>query len=184
VCGIPDIGSKRFRKKTGAGKGVIKMGADLYINSIYQKQRNRYEPKFNHWISVRETYRTAGKKKAVQKAQKKVELYFDKMNGEAGYFRDSYNNTNLLWLFDLSWWRDIGDKLIDREGNLGPDNIKQFLQMLSEREPRYKANLEKVELVGEDTREDVRRYFGNKYVRLKEFLNRALKMNEPVYCSV
>jgi hypothetical protein len=160
------------------------MGADLYINSIYQKQRNRYEPKFKHWVSVRDTYRNAGKIRAAQKAQKKAGLYYDKMNGTGGYFRDSYNNTNHLWLFDLSWWRDIGDRLIDREGNLSPDKIKQFIQMLSEREQLFETNLEKVELIGDDTREDARRYFGNKYARLKGFLNRALKLKEAVYCSV
>jgi hypothetical protein len=160
------------------------MGADLYINSIYQKQCNRYQPKFDHWVNVREMYKNAGKKKAAQKAQEKVVNYFNKMNGDAGYFRDSYNRSSLLWLFDLSWWNDIGEKLIDRQGNLGPDKIKQFIQMLADRESVFKANLEKVELVGEDTREDVRRYFGNKYARLKQFLNRALKLSEPVYCSV
>jgi hypothetical protein len=34
--------------------------------------------------------------------------YFNKMNGDAGYFWDSYNRTNLLWLFDLSWLKDTG----------------------------------------------------------------------------
>jgi hypothetical protein len=63
----------------------------------------------------------------------------------------------------LNWWRDIGDRLIDREGNLSPDNIKQFIQMLSEREQLFETDLEKVELIGDDTREDARRYFGNKY---------------------
>jgi hypothetical protein len=111
---------------------MIKMGANLYINSIHQKQRNRYEPKFNHWVSVRDTYKNAGKKMAAQKAQEKVVNWFYKMNDDAGYFRDSYNRTNLLWLFDLSWWRDIGEKLIDRDGNLDPENVKQFRRMLSE----------------------------------------------------
>jgi hypothetical protein len=184
VCGNPGIGSKRFRKKAGAGKGVIKMRADLYINSIYQKQRSRYQPKFDHWVSVREAYKNAGKRSAAHKAQKKVVEFFNKMNSDAGYFRDSYNRTNLLWLFDLSWWKDIGEKPIDREGNLGLENIKQFLQMLSEHELLFEANLKKMALLGDETRDEARTHFRNKYARLKAFLNRAIKRKEPILCSV
>jgi hypothetical protein len=160
------------------------MGADLYINSIYQNQRNRYQPKFDYWVSARETYKNAGKQKAAQKAQEKVANYFNKMNGDKGYFRDSYNRTNLLWLFDLSWWRDIGEKLIDKDGNLDPENIKQFCKMLSENETLFEANLEKVELLGDETREEAETYFRNKYAQLKKFLDRALKRKEPILCSV
>lgn len=160
------------------------MGADLYINSIYNIQRQQYEPKFNHWVSVRENYKNAGKTKAVKKAQKQVWKYYDKMNGDEGYFRDSYNDSNLLWRFELSWWKDVGEKLINKEGNLGLDKIKQFRQMLSENEALFEANLEKMELVGDETREDIKAYFHHKYTQLKKFLNRALQLNEHIYCSI
>jgi hypothetical protein len=71
---------------------------------------------------------------------------------ERGYFRDSYNPSNLLWLFDLSWWRDVLDVLVGKDGKMSPRNAGRFLQMLAGREPVFEANLKKVELAKGETR--------------------------------
>ena len=77
------------------------MGADLYLNSVFQKNRGRYAPKFDHWVAKRNALHKAGQQEAAVRAQKQVSKYFEKMY-ERGYCRDSYNPSNLLWLFDLS----------------------------------------------------------------------------------
>jgi hypothetical protein len=76
------------------------MGADLYLISVFRKHHARYESKFKHWVAKRNALHKAGQQEAAARAQKQVLRYFDKMH-ERGYFRDSYNSSNLLWLFDL-----------------------------------------------------------------------------------
>jgi len=36
------------------------MGADLYLNSVFRKHRDRYAPKFDHWVAKRDTFHKAG----------------------------------------------------------------------------------------------------------------------------
>ena len=113
------------------------MGTDLYMNSVFKANRDTYLSKFNFWIAVRDKLQEKGRKNA---AQEKVYFYFDKMY-ELGYFRDSYNQTNLLWLFGLSWWRDVLNILTDKDGFMQPDQAKSFLQLLKSREGVFKGNL-------------------------------------------
>jgi hypothetical protein len=91
------------------------VGADLYLNSVFRKHRARYESKFKHWVAKRNTLQKAGQRRAADEAQKRVLKYYDKMH-ERGYFRDSYNSSNLLWRFDLSWWQDVSDVLVGKGG--------------------------------------------------------------------
>jgi hypothetical protein len=42
---------------------------------------------------------------------------------QRGYFRDSYNSSNLLWPFDLSWWQDVLEVLVGKEGKMSPEII-------------------------------------------------------------
>ena len=117
------------------------MGADLYLNSAFKKNRSKYESKFNHWVAKRDTLQKAGQQEAADKAQEQVWKYYDKMN-ERGYFRDSYNSSNLLWLFELSWWEDVLALFVDEDGDMTPRNAKRFLQMLADGEPVFEANHE------------------------------------------
>jgi hypothetical protein len=39
---------------------------------------------------------------------------------ERGCFKDSYNSSNLLWLFDLSWWRDVLEMIVGKNGKMSP----------------------------------------------------------------
>ena len=60
---------------------------------------------------------------------------------EAGYYRDCYNSTSLLWKLGLSWWRDVGglireNKGTEHEGKLTPEQCKEFLKMLKEKESK------------------------------------------------
>jgi len=73
-------------------------------------------------VSVeRNALHKAGQQAAADKAQKQVVRYYDKMY-QRGYFRDSHNSSNLLWLFDLSWWRDVSGVLVGKDGKMSPEN--------------------------------------------------------------
>jgi hypothetical protein len=102
------------------------MGADLYLNSVFRKHRDRYAPKFDHWVAKRRALHKAGQREAADRAQKQVLKYFEKMH-ERGCFRDSYNPSNLLWLFDLSWWQDVLEVLVGKDGKMSPENAESFL---------------------------------------------------------
>jgi hypothetical protein len=159
------------------------VGADLYLNSVFQKNRDKYEPKFDHWVIKRNALEKAGEQEAADRAQKWVSKYYGKMY-ERGYFRDSYNSSNLLWLFDLSWWRDVLEVLVGKDGKMSPRNAKRFLQMLADREPVFEANLKKVKPAKGETRAEVEKYFRDKYERVKAFLRQAIDRKECIQCSL
>ncbi len=159
------------------------MGADLYLNSVFQKHHAKYEPKFEYWATRRDALRKQGKTEETDRAQRQVEKYFGKMY-ERGYFRDSYNPRNLLWLFDLSWWGDVLDVLTDWEGIMEPKNARRFLRILQAREPVFKANLKKVELVKGETQAEVEKFFRDQYTSLKAFLQEAIRRQELIECSL
>jgi hypothetical protein len=103
---------------------------------------------------------------------------------ERGCFRDSYNPSNLLWLSDLSWWRDVSDVLVGKGGKMSPRNAERFLQMLADGEPVFEANLKKVKPAKGETRAEVEKHFRDKYERLKTFLRQAIDSKESVQCSL
>ena len=159
------------------------MGADLYLGSVFEKHRDKYQSKFYQWASRRDALQKAGKKQAADKAQRQASKYFAKMY-ERGYFRDSYNRTSLLWLFDLSWWGDVLNVLTDEEGMMDTAAARRFLRLLESREANFEANLGKVELVDGQMRAEVESYFRDKYSGLKAFLCEAIKQQEPIECSL
>jgi hypothetical protein len=159
------------------------VGADLYLNSVFRKHRDRYAPRFDHWVAKRNALHKAGQQEAADRAQKQVLKYYGKMY-ECGYFRDSYNSSNLLWLFDLSWWQDVLEVLVDKDGKMSTRNAKRFLQMLADREPVFEANLKKVKPAKGETRAEVEKYFRDKYEHLKAFLQQAIDRRESIQCSL
>ena len=159
------------------------MGADLCLNSVFRKHRDRYAPKFDHWVAKRDTLNKAGQQAAADEAQKQVLKYYDKMY-QRGYFRDSYNSSNLLWLFELSWWRDVSDVLVGKDGKMSPENAECFLLLLEDRESVFQANLAQVKPADGETRAEVEQYFRKKYEHLKTFLRQAIDRKECVECSL
>ena len=125
----------------------------------------------------------AGQREAADRAQKQVSKYFEKMH-ERGYFRDSYDSSNLLWLFNLSWWQDVSDVLAGRGGKMSPRSARRFLQMLADREPVFEANLKKVKPAKGETQVEVEEYFREKYDCLKAFLRQAIDRKESIQCSL
>ena len=159
------------------------MGADLYLSSVSQKQFAKYEPLFEEWVSRRDALQAAGNLAEAEAAQQKVETYYDKMYAR-GYFRDSYNNSNLLWLFKSSWWVDVSGTLTDDEGLMSPENARRLLCLLQEREPVFNANLQRVKLEAGESQETTEQYFREKYQQLQAFLQEAIDIDEAIICSL
>jgi hypothetical protein len=134
-------------------------------------------------VAKRDALHKAGQQAAAARAQKQVLRYFDKMH-ERGYFRDSYNSSNLLWLFDLSWWQDVLEVLVDKDRKMSPRNAERFLQMLADREPVFEAKLKKVKPAKGETRAEAEEYFRDKYEHLKAFLQQAIDRKESIQCSL
>src|SRR5512146_3228468 len=98
------------------------MGADLYIESISNKQKATYEPLFNAAVRARESNKDESRK---DELQAEVSKYYDLMYAE-GYFRDSYNITSVLKRLGLSWWKDVGP-LLNKKGYLSPTKARKLL---------------------------------------------------------
>ena len=154
------------------------MGADLYIPSIQRARRQKYEAAFNEAVEKR----NALKPPYNEEYQEQVDFYWHKMYS-VGYFRDSYNNSNLLWRFDFSYWQN--ELKLNENGDLPPSEAKRLLTMLKEAEPIFEASLQRVRDEGwSDDPEDVIDYFRMKYLKLRVFLKMAIKLNESIYWSV
>lgn len=154
------------------------MGADLYIESISQRKQALYREKFEQAVKMRDSL----KEPYNQEYQELVEFYFDKLFS-VGYFRDSYNNSNLLWRFEISYWKN--DLELDVNGDLPPSQAQRLLAMLKEREPIFEESLQRISEDGwSDSPEEVIRYFRMKYLRLRVFLKMAIKLNETIIWSV
>lgn len=108
-------------------------------------------------------------------AQVRVEHAYGQMYSR-GYFRDSYNDWNLLWKFGLSWWTDV-IPMLNSEGCLAPEQAACLLATLKEREPAFKAALGKLQ-----PRDQA--YFRERYAELQQFLNEAIALKKPVVCSL
>ena len=178
--------SPRKKNKINLGlhrKGVINMGADLYLKSDYAPNSERWKPYFDKWVEKRDALCKEGKKGEADKAQEQVVKYYERIF-EQGFFRDSYNHSSLLWKFDMSWWTDVLGVLTNSKGLTSPRNAKRFLRIFEENEPVFEQNLKKLEHSEGGGRAEAERYFRNKYKRLKAFLQEAIKRRESIECSL
>ena len=148
------------------------MGADLYINSIFSKNKEKFEPEFDKWVEKRNK---AQSKEEKDKCQEKVVKFYDKMN-KIGYFRDSYNNSNLLWMLNLDYWSWF-KSFLDKNNRLSPKKAKILVKELKERKIVFDN---KKELLKKDWVD----YFEKSFKELTEFLETAIDLNESIECSI
>jgi hypothetical protein len=131
------------------------MGADIYLESVSAKQREKFEPLFQQAVATRDKwckrtgfnahagYNPAHKADAAykrqkaqyDKLQKHVSEAYDGMY-EAGYFRDSYNSSSLFWMLGLSWWK-LGEELLDDERNLPIAKAKEHLALMEAKRAEF-----------------------------------------------
>jgi hypothetical protein len=145
------------------------MGADLYIKSTYQPNHEKYQQEFDQYVTKRDAARTEAEKK---RYQGKVEESYGKMY-EVGYFRDSYNDSNLLWRLGLDYWVWFA-QFLDKEGLLDPEKAEVVLGEIELRKDQ----------LGEIEDAEEQKYFQEKYDEFVAFLRQAIESDEPVYCSI
>ena len=139
------------------------MGADLYIDCIYNANHKKYEKKFDEAVVERSKYES--KTKEYDEAHEKVSELYSKMYSK-GYFRDSYNDSSLFWMLDLSWW-DLSEKKILRY-QMNVEKTKKLKELVTSREEILVSKLN-----GED--KDKIEYFMYRYRRLLKFLDEAIE---------
>lgn len=159
------------------------MGADLYVDNLFDERKEKYEGAFNSAVKTRNSYQNSGDKEAESKAQERVSAIYDKMYDSSVYFRDSYNDSNMLNMFGLSWWQDFA-KYLDEDGFLVPEKASAFLSKLEAEEKAFEYNISTSNLHEKETREEVVAYFRDKYKSFKEFLNTAIKTNNKIRASI
>jgi hypothetical protein len=148
------------------------MGADLYINSIIESNEAQWKPSLEQAEALRDSLQPSTPE--YDQACQQVSDCYHKIH-ERGYFRDSYGNA-LLWWFGLSWWTDV-IPLLDEDSYLSVHATQTFLARLKEREVIFAANLMPLP-AKEQT------YYRTRYAELHGFLQQALDLNEPIYCSL
>ena len=144
------------------------MGADLYLHSSFDKAQKKFRPKFQEFVKKRDTT-TNGRKEYYQG---KVEEYFGKMFGD-GYYRDAYNDSNLLWKLGLDYWEWF-KAFLDDERQLQPDQAALVLQEVEAR--HY--------LLDEIDDPDDRKFFEERFEEFTLFLRTAISIGEPIDCSI
>lgn len=149
------------------------MGADLYISQLFDPHCKKWQARFDEAVVQRNRLQESTPE--YEAAQKRVEECYDRMY-EKGYFRDSYNDSDLLWRFELSWWADI-IPMLNARSQLTIERVRLLLAMLKQREAVFEQSLV------EASREE-QQYFRQKYLLLKGFLNQAIQLGAPIDCSL
>ena len=67
---------------------------------------------------------------------------------------------------------------------MSPRNARRFLQMLTDRESIFEANLRKVRPAKGETRVEIEKCLRSKYEHLKAFLQQAIDRKDNIQCSL
>lgn len=171
------------------------MGADIYIQyPEAEAERDALHEQFLTVVKARDQS-PRGSEEFKRLAEQGTALYDQMYTNNPYYFRDSYNSSSLLWLLNLSWWTDVGALLKQYDGNppdtededreplLSVEGIRVFLRKV-EALHLTDAQVRKVAHDWEgETFDSMMTYFTEKRQRLIDFLNRAIDLDCPLYCS-
>jgi hypothetical protein len=171
------------------------MGADVYLQSVSNKAYKEWNPKFDEAVAKRDALPDDASEEERAAAQAEVEAMYDKMYGQ-GYYRDSYNSSNLLWLLGMSYWTDV-EKLLNQEGTMSVTNMEKLLAKVNRaakvslKDDALRAFIEgkAANMIDPDKdREkqivDWMQYFRGKYESLTSLLRQAIELKEPLLFSV
>ena len=127
-------------------------------------------------------------------------------NIKAGYFWDAYNYGNLIWQFGLSYWKDVAEKFMTKDGRMSVMKAEDLLKELKKREPIFEKNMD--DLLGgknvvydfetrgkkrihrphpdlkEKDREKLVASYRKSYRQMQVFLRKAIEMKSTILCSV
>jgi len=145
------------------------VGADIYI---YDDDYLSFQKRADE-ICDREGWEKYFDNKEMQAERKSL--------NETRYYRDSYNASNLLWRYSMSWWA-LSDQYCDDEGMMGKEGIMAIRQGTS-----YPVDEEQIRIDfadHEDGPDSWVEYFKEKREKLHAFLQLALEKDAMLLCSV
>jgi hypothetical protein len=87
----------------------MKMGADIYLQSVWKPFAENNPPR----------------------APMPGTTVFDEMRASGGYFRNSYNNGDVMWAMGSSW-QAVGE-MLDEYGYLPVDRARELVEMIEAR---------------------------------------------------
>lgn len=158
------------------------MGADIYLEKVYQANHDLYYPQFQEAARLRNEANQRGDTETAQTYQVEVDRLYNAMYAE-GYFRDSYNDSNFIWLLDMSWWQDFEQWFIPETGDLAPEHMPEVLTLLDKQFTTvFAANFEK-KFGSHSERAEWLEYFKGKYEKFTSLIRLAIEMNEPLHFS-
>lgn len=115
-----------------------------------------------------------------------ADLYIEKKKVKPDYFRDGYNDYNVLWQYGLSWWKDI-TPLVSEDGYMPIPNIKKFLDMIEKKDSKFQKSVKGVK-ISRITKEPLpdadKQWYLKKSNELKTFLRTAIKHKTEILCSL
>ena len=172
------------------------MGADIYLNSKFDKNYNEVQKQIDELETLfKSTHKQTIFDVADGDDDKLFELtrpLLDKQYS-VGYFRDSYNSSSLLSQLGLSWSSDISKRL-NEESYLSVEDCKWLLDEINNRrigetvteEPMMARLFSVLGQEKTDVALDAERleYFVKKKSMLVNLLLDAIELNEPLYCSI
>lgn len=133
-----------------------------------------------------------------------ADLYIkDVDESQGGYFRDNYNDGNVLNVLGASWWRDISRLCNQRTQKMSVINVKKWLNWLEAHkvpEPEWfetewiknthkymtpgEFDEHRVEMLKEEGVKKIHTYFTHRREQLLTFIRLAIEQNKPITCSL
>jgi hypothetical protein len=106
---------------------------------------------------------------------------------EHGYFRDSYNSTSVMQRLGLSWWADIS-KMCDKDGNLSVEKSIELKAIVEKRPVKLVSDVKELKdmncnVDGPDPVGEWNQYWIKKKQNFLDFLDEAIRLHQPIYCS-
>lgn len=122
-----------------------------------------------------------------------ADLYINKDGSEdTGYFRDSYNDSNILWKLGLSYWQ-LEKQIPDLGKVKSALTVKQtkilYLEIIN-REPKLQSFLNTLDEAWLKEHhcttgvEEWKKFWTKKYADLKKFLEHAIELKSAIRWSV
>jgi hypothetical protein len=158
------------------------MGADVYLNSRYKPNLEKWEPLFEAAVKERDAF----PRDSVQakEAQKRVDETYGAMRS-VGYHRDPYNDSGMARMMDFSWWRDVIPMLDDETGDMPIDKAKEFLTFLNEHPVKHdfvEAFVKENE--SEGTVDEWIKSYEKRRAQLIALVAESIALNEPMNYSL
>jgi hypothetical protein len=175
------------------------MGADLYLSSVYDPFAEKF------WNGPE------AKRRVGLDPMSDIERIFNALESSGGYFRDAYNDFDVMWAMGLSWCDTVSSMLDDDTIHLPIERAKELVALIESRpltkEVLTRHYLENIaggsnhplqEPVGRIAREaglkatqletppfeEISRALIRKRQALLDLLNKSIKLNEPLVCDI